>query len=85
METAIFIGLVILAILVFDVYIIAKKGRYHSVSAFLIRASYEWPMIPFLMGYVCGHLFWKMSTLSVYGCESNEVIDIIKACVEVNK
>jgi len=64
--TEIFVFSIIVIIIVFDVYVINKKGRYHSVSAFLIRAAYKYPMIPFLMGYVMGHLFWVMDYKDIW-------------------
>lgn len=65
--TMAFIVFLVVIIAVFDVYIIAKKGKEESISAHLIRASHKFPSIPFLIGFVCGHLFWRMSDLSVFG------------------
>jgi hypothetical protein len=65
--TLMFIGILVVAITVFDFYIIAKKGKEESISAHLIRLSHKHPSIPFLIGFVCGHLFWRMSDISVYG------------------
>lgn len=61
--TVIFIFATILAIAAFDVAIILKKGKQESISAHIIRASKKYPSIPFLIGFVCGHLFWSMSDL----------------------
>jgi hypothetical protein len=65
--TAIFIVSIALMIAAFDVYIILKKGKYHSISAFIIRASHNYPLLPFLLGIVCGHLFWSMNTADWMG------------------
>lgn len=55
---------------IFDFVIIAKKGKYESISAHIIRLSREFPMIPFVvgifLGFVCGHLFWQMLPGDVY-------------------
>lgn len=75
--TIIFITLTVLAWLFFDIYIIAKKGKHESISAHIIRGSKQFPMLAFLVGFLCGHLFWKMSDEDVYKdlkCESVEVI-----------
>jgi len=53
------IGLVV-TITVFDFAIIDYQGKGESISATLIRWAYSYPSIPFLLGFVCGHLFWKM-------------------------
>ena len=65
--TLIFIFSTIVAIAVFDIWVIAKKGKQESISAHIIRASHKHPSIPFIAGYVCGHLFWKMYDVSVWG------------------
>lgn len=57
-----FIGIVVVAIAVFDVWIIAKKGKQESISAHIIRLSHQYPSIPFLVGFVAGHLFWSMAS-----------------------
>jgi type III secretory pathway component EscT len=62
--TILFILTLVVAIAVFDVYIIFKKGKYESISAHIIRASHRHPSIPFLIGFVAGHLFWSMDTAS---------------------
>lgn len=60
-KTVIFIVLMITSIVVFDFYIIFAEGAPESISAYLIRWSHEHPSIPFLIGFVMGHLFWRMS------------------------
>jgi hypothetical protein len=62
-----FIVAMVVIIAIFDVWVIAKKGKQESISAHLIRISHKHPSIPFLLGFLCGHLFWRMSDLSVYG------------------
>jgi TctA family transporter len=59
--TLIFIFLIIAAIAIFDVWVIIKKGKQQSISAYIIRWSKQYPSIPFLIGFVAGHLFWSMS------------------------
>jgi type III secretory pathway component EscT len=66
-ETLIFMGIVLVSIVVFDVYIIAKKGKAESISAHLIRMSHKHPSIPFLIGFVAGHLFWSFNSLDAVG------------------
>jgi len=60
--TIVFIFATIIAIIIFDIVIIAKKGKYESISAHVIRASYKYPLIVLLFGIVLGHLFWSMKT-----------------------
>lgn len=58
--TAIFIAVVIVAIIVYDVYIILTAGKAASISWVLIEYSYDAPVFTFLIGFVCGHVFWRM-------------------------
>jgi hypothetical protein len=60
--TLIFIAFTIVSITVFDLWIMAKKGKYESISAHIIRASHKYPLIPFLFGLFAGHLFFSMNT-----------------------
>jgi len=52
-------------IAIFDFWVIAEHGKQASISAVIIRWSYDYPSIPFLLGFVCGHLFWRMKDADV--------------------
>jgi hypothetical protein len=56
----------IFIIAVFDIWIIAKSGKSASISAYIIRLSHKYPSIPFLLGYLAGHLTWRMPDASVF-------------------
>lgn len=58
--TKIFISILIAVIAVYDVYIISTQGKAESISWVIIEWSHEYPSIPFLLGFTCGHLFWRM-------------------------
>jgi len=66
-ETLIFMLVFVTVGLVFDFYIILKKGRSESISAHTIRLAYKYPLIPFLLGVLCGHFFWQMGDAGVWG------------------
>ena len=57
--TPIFIGLIIVAIAVYDVWVIVMHGSQESISHYLIDWSYKHPVLPFVMGFAMGHLFWQ--------------------------
>lgn len=78
--TAMFMLVAVLAIAVFDVFIIAKKGKYESISAYIIRGSKKYPLVVLLAGIVLGHLFWSMDSFDHLPKE-----EIIKKCNEVLK
>ena len=60
-KTVIFIFAMVAAIIIFDFYIVFEEGAGESISAYIIRWSHDYPSIPFLVGFVAGHLFWRMS------------------------
>jgi hypothetical protein len=59
-KTPIFILLTVLLITVYDFYIIVAQGSSESISAYIIKWSYEFPAMTFFSGFVAGHLFWRM-------------------------
>lgn len=69
--TAIFVGSFVAIAIIYDVFIIIKKGKEQSISAFMIRLAYKHPIIPFAMGVLMGHLFWAMNPndVGMYDCE----------------
>ena len=54
----------IVAILVYDVYAIAVGGSEASISALVIKSSYQMPFMVYMIGLfngiLVGHLFWRM-------------------------
>ena len=55
-----------LFLILFDVYIIIKKGKSESISAHVIRGSHKYPLVVLLFGILLGHLFWSMKTEDIY-------------------
>jgi hypothetical protein len=64
--TLIFIGITAFAWIIFDVYIIKKKGFPESISAHVIKLSRRWQLFTFLAGMLAGHFFWPMSNDKIY-------------------
>jgi hypothetical protein len=59
--TVLFIVLTVLVIAGWDVYAIMTGGVESSISHTMIEWSYKYPIFTFMMGIICGHLFWRMS------------------------
>jgi hypothetical protein len=55
-KVAIFLIVLVLIVAAFDIYLIV--GGMPSISNVLLVTSKSWPIIPFLFGALCGHLFW---------------------------
>lgn len=64
--TPVFTILLVVAVAVFDIFIINTQGKTESISAYIIRWSHEYPSIPFLVGFTCGHLFWRMKKEDIW-------------------
>lgn len=58
--TRIFILVIIAAIIIYDVYIAIVGGTGTTISHEMIIWAYKYPIFPFAMGIVFGHLFWRM-------------------------
>jgi len=51
---AVFIGLGAL-----DLYLFVVRGPHATLSAEILAAAHQYPMIPFVVGLLCAHLFWS--------------------------
>jgi hypothetical protein len=56
--TVLLIVLTILTLGVWDVYAVANETPGDTISEIVLKASLRRPIIPFIIGVVCGHLFW---------------------------
>jgi len=51
-----------------DVYLVIRGGLPATISWFLWTNSVKYPIIPFVLGVLAGHLFWdQMLTVTVTG------------------
>lgn len=50
----------LVAILLFDAAVVFTWGHEYSISKNVYRVSVEWPIIPFLLGIVAGHVLWPL-------------------------
>lgn len=58
--TRIFIAATIGVIIIYDVWVAVAGGTGTTVSHELITWAYRYPILPFALGVVFGHLFWRM-------------------------
>ena len=59
------IATAVIAIL-FDIYIMIRKGKSASISAYVIRGAKHYPLVAYAFWFLMGHLFWSMPTESGY-------------------
>lgn len=71
--TKIFTLVIFVIIAVYDVYAMIVGGTENSISHLIITASYKYPILPFLMGLLAGHLWWRMHDTK----ETKKIADFI--------
>jgi len=59
--TPAFILIIVGIVAAYDIWAIYILGKPESISAHIIGMSQISPAIPFLGGFICGHLFWPMN------------------------
>ena len=53
---------IIVAAIVYDFYAIAVGGTEASISHMIKVWGHKYPIVPFVMGVLCGHFFWGVKT-----------------------
>jgi hypothetical protein len=62
--TVIFLITLLVVIIGYDVYAWNAGGTEATISYTIFEWSHKYPFFTFMMGFVCGHLFWQMKGLS---------------------
>lgn len=52
---------VVSAVLIYDIWATVRHGRESTVSAVILSWAKNYPIVPFVFGLVCGHLFWSQN------------------------
>lgn len=73
-RTQTLIWLVLALICIWDVFAKSLGGMGSTVSSLMFDLGFEWPVIPFMAGFLCGHFFFSM-----WGRESKRIRDAILA------
>ena len=58
--TMYFVGLMLILVIAWDVFVLIDGGTESSISHLLIVWSYKYPIFTFASGVLCGHLFWRV-------------------------
>ena len=48
----------IMLLIVYDIFILLDKGVEQTISSVLLKLGQKYPIIPFGIGVVFGHIFW---------------------------
>lgn len=44
-----------------DIYVAVNDANGDTISEIVLAASVQRPIIPFVLGVICGHLFWPQT------------------------
>ena len=58
-----FIAIIFLICVVYDVFVLVDGGTESSISYVLMTWAYKYPILPFGVGFLCGHLFWRIKNV----------------------
>ena len=58
--TAIFIGIITLVVIIFDIIVLCNPGENDTVSYVVQMLAHKYPIIPLAAGILCGHFFWPI-------------------------
>lgn len=53
------IGLIVLIVILWDIWLASDKTEGNTISEIITRLAYKYPLIPFALGMLAGHWFWK--------------------------
>ena len=57
-KTPVILAFFVGALLVYDLYALMYLGWDETISVATLQLSKKFPIVSFLAGLVCGHLFW---------------------------
>ena len=58
--TRMLIVLIVLAMGSWDAYLLCTGNEDATVSVVLYESARQWPVISFMAGFLCGHVFWQV-------------------------
>ena len=58
--TRMLVVFIVAVVAAWDVYVIYQGQQEATFSIVLYESSRRWPVIPFVLGFLCGHVFWQI-------------------------
>ena len=58
--TRMLIVFIILIVALWDCYVLYQGQQQATISVVIYESSKKWPVIPFVLGFLCGHIFWQV-------------------------
>lgn len=63
MSTGLGLLVVIALMLGLEAWAVMNRKPHDTISEIVWRVSFRFPFVPFLVGFLCGHLFWPSVTV----------------------
>lgn len=73
--TRLVLVMVLIALLAYDLFAVYKFGYAGTISLVIFSLSKMYPIVPFLAGIVCGHLFFPIEGATDAGKTNNSDAD----------
>jgi len=58
--TRMLVVFIVAVVAAWDVYVIYQGQQEATFSVVIYESSRRWPVIPFVLGFLCGHIFWQI-------------------------
>ncbi len=58
--TRMLIVFIIFIVALWDCYVLSQGQQQATFSVVIYESSKKWPVIPFVLGFLCGHIFWQV-------------------------
>ena len=58
--TRMLVVFIILIVALWDFYVLYQGQQQATFSVVIYESSKKWPVIPFVLGFLCGHIFWQV-------------------------
>jgi hypothetical protein len=58
--TRMLVVFIVAVVAAWDVYVIYQGQQEATFSVVLYESSRRWPVIAFVLGFLCGHVFWQI-------------------------
>ena len=54
------LGIIISILIIYDLFTVLERGSETTISVQLFEFSKKYPIVPFVLGIVFGHIFWPL-------------------------
>ena len=59
--TGIVIAVSVAVLIIYDIWAVVTAGNEATISVVILDLSHKYPIIPFAVGVICGHWFFRIN------------------------